>query len=109
MPWRESSPMSQRLQFIQACLDRTQRIVDICAQFGISEKTGQKWLARVRAEGMAGLAERSHAPRTVRHRLWDQLVQQDPTTRWPSPSTIGELLKREGLIHARRGRGATHA
>ena len=132
MPWRESSPMSERLQFIQACLDRTQRIVDICAQFGISEKTGQKWLARVRAEGMAGLAERSHAPRTVRHRLvpqvaariialrqryprygpqklWDQLVQQDPTARWPSPSTIGELLKREGLIHARRGRGATHA
>src|SRR4051812_50017214 len=69
MPWQESSPMSERLQFIQACLDRTQRIVDICAEFGISEKTGQKWLARVRAEGLAGLAERSHAPRTVRHRL----------------------------------------
>src|SRR2546430_13056211 len=110
MPWRESSPMSERLQFIQACLDRTQRIVDICAQFGISEKTGQKWLARVRAEGMAGLAERSHPPRTVRHRLvpqvapriialrqryppygphklWDPPVRQGPTTPCPSPCT----------------------
>jgi putative transposase len=133
MPWRESSPMSERLQFIQACLDRTRHIRDICADFGISEKTGYKWLARVRADGMVyGLAERSHAPRTVRHRLvpevaarilavrkrypgcgaqklWDRLVQQDPSTRWPAPSTIGELLKREGLIQSRRGRGATHA
>jgi transposase-like protein len=59
MPWRDHSPMSSRLQFIQACLDRTERIVDICARFGISEKTGQKWLARVRAHGIfAGVAER---------------------------------------------------
>ena len=60
MPWRDHSPMSSRLQFIQACLDRNERIVDICARFGISEKTGQKWLARVRAHGvLAGVAERS--------------------------------------------------
>src|SRR5437773_4294960 len=107
MPWQESSPMSERLQFIQACLDRTQRIVDVCAQFGISEKTGQKWLARFRADGLTGLAERSHAPHTLRQRLaprlaariialrkqhpgygaeklHDWLVQHEPTRRWPA-------------------------
>ena len=133
MPWRESSPMSERLEFIQACLDRRTRIIDICARFGISEKTGQKWLARVRAEGLvAGVVERSRAPHTVPHRvapgiaariialrkqhpdygpekLRDRLRQREPTTRWPAPSTIAALLAREGLVASRRRRGATHA
>lgn len=43
MPWRESSFMSERLAFIRACLDRSERIFEICDRFGISEKTGQKW------------------------------------------------------------------
>ena len=133
MPWRESSPMSERLRFIHACLDRRARIVDICARFGISEKTGQKWLARVRADGLAaGVAERSHAPHTIPHRvasaiaariialrkrypsygpekLRDYLSQRDLTTRWPAVSTIAALLVREGLVTPRRRRGATHA
>jgi putative transposase len=131
MPWRVSSPMNERLQFIQACLDRTERIVDICARFGISEKTGQKWLARFRADGPAGLAERSHAPRTPhqqmaperaarlialrkRHpsygpqKLRDWFVQREPGTPWPAASSIGALLVREGLVVRRRRRATTH-
>jgi putative transposase len=133
MPWRDHSPMSSRLQFIQACLDRSVRIVDICARFGISEKTGQKWLARVRAHGiLAGVAERTHVPKTVpqrlapavatrivalrkRHpaygpqKLRDWLVDHEPGTRWPAASTIGALLVREGLVQSRRRRGVTPA
>lgn len=136
MPWRESSPMSERLRFIQACLDRRERIVDICARFGISEKTGQKWLARVRADGLADhratLADRSHAPKhphqqmapeiaarilALRKRygygagkLRDLLFQQEPSVPWPAASSITALLTRHGLITAhRRRRPATHA
>ena len=69
MPWKESSPMSERLAFVRACLDRRQRIVDICHQFGISEKTGHKILQRFRADGEAGLLDRSHAPRHCPHRI----------------------------------------
>jgi transposase-like protein len=55
--------MTERLAFVQACLDRRTRIVDVCARFGISEKTGHKVLRRFRLEGVAGLDDRSHAPR----------------------------------------------
>lgn len=117
--------MSERLAFLQACLDRQQPVVEICARFGISEKTGHKWIARFRSGGVAALEARSHAP--LHHRfhvapaiaahivalrrrhplygaakLRDWLVQQEPETRWPAASTIGELLRREGLIRARR-------
>lgn len=125
MPWRESSPMSERLAFIQACLDRSDRIVDICERFGISEKTGHKLLHRFRAEGVAGLRDRSHAPHRQPHRmppevearllavrrrfpkygpvkLRDWLVQHEPAIGWPAPSSIGDLLRRAGLIRARR-------
>ena len=117
--------MTERLAFVQACLDRRTRIVDICARFGISEKTGHKLLRRFRLEGVAGLADRSHAPqrpvfavapaiaaRIVALRrqpplygaakLRDWLCQHEPAVRWPAASTIGDLLKREGLIRARR-------
>jgi transposase InsO family protein len=123
--------MTERLAFVQACLDRRTRIVDICAQFGISEKTGHKLLRRFQRDGMAGLADRSHAPhhpvfavapaiaaRIValrrQHPLYgaaklrDWLGQHEPAVRWPAASTIGELLRREGLIRARRrARGST--
>lgn len=132
VPWKESSPMSERLVFIQACLDRREKVVGICDRFGISEKTGQKWLARFREFGEAGLADRSHAPSHRAHRLApalaarivalrrkhplygpeklrDWLLQHEPSQRWPAISTIGEVLKREGLIRPRRHRAGTHA
>jgi putative transposase len=122
--------MSERLAFIQACLNRSERIVDVCDQFGSSEKTGHKFLRRFQADGLAGLEDRSHAPRAQPHRmsadvaariialrrrhprygaqkLRDWLVRNELTTSWPAASTIGELLKRAGLIRSRqRARGA---
>jgi transposase InsO family protein len=124
--------MSERLTFIQACLDRQRPIAEICAEFGVSEKTGHKWIARFRTGGVDALADRTHAPAHARFavapaiaarivilrrrhplygpvKLRDWLVQHEPETRWPAASTIGELLRREGLVRARRVRrpGAT--
>ncbi len=125
MPWRESSPMSEKLAFVQACLDRRKRIVEICSEFGISEKTGHKQLKRFREEGIEGLRDRSHAGLTHRYRitrevanrvvalrrrhplygaqmLHDWLVQHESDVRWPAASSIGELLKRANLIRSKR-------
>ena len=125
MPWRESSPMSERLAFVQACLDRKKRIVEICSDFGISEKTGHKQLKRFREEGIEGLKDRSHAGLTHPYRiapevvervialrrryplygaqmLRDWLLQHEPDIRWPAVSSIGELLKRANLIRSKR-------
>jgi len=119
--------MSERLAFVQACLDRTERIVEICDRFGISEKTGQKWLKRFKEEGPLGLGDRSHAPQSHerritpevaeriialrrRHPLYgpqklrDWLLQNEGERHWPATSSIGELLKRSNLIRARKRR-----
>ena len=42
---------------------------------GVSERTCRKWVARYRAEGEAGLLDRSSAPRSVPHRTPDELVE----------------------------------
>jgi putative transposase len=132
VPWKENSPVSERLEFIRACLDRRRAIAEVCSTFAVSEKTGHKWLARFREGGESALLDRSHAPLTGAHRveaaiarqiialrtkhplygpvkLRDWLVQHHPEKPWPAASTIGALLDREGLIKRRRRRGGTHA
>jgi putative transposase len=127
VPWRESSHMSERLAFIRECLDRRQRVVEICDRFGISEKTGQKWLKRFREEGEPGLSDRTRARHTQSHsmseevreriislrlkhplygaaKLRDWLLFHEPEQHWPAASSIGELLKRSNLVHSRRRR-----
>ena len=42
---------------------------------GVSERTCSKWVARYRAEGEAGLLDRSSAPKSIPHRTPDELVE----------------------------------
>lgn len=130
MPWSNVTPMSQRLEFVQLVHRGRHRMVEACCMFGISEKTGYKWLARFAAGGVAALADRSHAPRCPAHQLapmviaelvalrtrhptWgprklrQRLVTLQPTVAWPAPSTIGALLTRHGLVLPRRRRART--
>jgi transposase InsO family protein len=62
-----------------------------CQMAGVSRKTFYKWLARYRAEGLAGLEERSRQPRRVPHRV-DPVIE-DAVVRWRK-----QLLE-EGLDH----------
>jgi transposase InsO family protein len=124
--------MDQRLAFITACLNRRETIVEVCERFGISEKTGHKWLDRFRSGGLDGLRDRSHAPHILPHRmapevaerivalrrryprygpekLRDWLEQHEPGQRWPAVSSIGALLKRAALVRPRRRRARTVA
>ena len=42
---------------------------------GVSERTCSKWISRYRAEGPAGLLDRSSAPRSIPHRTPEELVE----------------------------------
>jgi putative transposase len=64
MPWQEMSPMDERVQFIADHQRGLYAMTELCARYGISRKTGYKWLARYALEGACGLVERSHAPQT---------------------------------------------
>ena len=65
MPWHISDLMSQRLEFVQLAQQPGVNFRQLCRRFGISARTGYKWLARYRAEGPAGLADRSRRPKQI--------------------------------------------
>jgi transposase InsO family protein len=52
-----------RAEMIRRILDLHQPVAQVAAGFGISERCAYKWLARFRAEGAAGLHERSSRPK----------------------------------------------
>ena len=62
MPWREASPMDQRTQFIADHLRNTLSITELCELYGVSRKTGYKWIERYVRQGPSGLEERSRRP-----------------------------------------------
>ena len=104
-------------------------MTELCRDFGISRQTGHKWVARHAAGGMKGLEEHSRAPKSVTCRTTDEVerlictekrlrstwgpkkIQQILMTKHglespPAVSTVGEVLKRHGLVAERRRRGA---
>ena len=62
MPWCETTPMEERLQFIRDYETELLTMTELAAQYGVSRKTGYEWLARYRAEGAPGLLDRSRRP-----------------------------------------------
>ena len=65
MPWQEVSTMSLRQEFITMVQHGTVRVSELCRRYGVSRKTGYKWLQRYRDEGTAGLTDRSRRPRRM--------------------------------------------
>jgi len=51
MPWREVTRMSLREEFVQLTKQDGSNRRELCRRFGISPKTGYKWLARHALEG----------------------------------------------------------
>ena len=54
--------MVQRFEFVKLASVEGQEFSEACSRFGISRKTGYKWMARFREEGESGLADRSRRP-----------------------------------------------
>jgi transposase-like protein len=69
MPWMETSPVEQRERFIGDHRLELYAMAELCARYGISRKTGYKWLARFDEGGRLGLRDRSRAPRHCPHRI----------------------------------------
>jgi transposase InsO family protein len=125
MPWKETVAMKEGYSFIARHSSGKFTVSQLCKEFGISRKTGYKWINRYAAEGPAGLADRSHAPHhtphktdpaiareLVRlrrtHRTWGPrkvravLEDREPGIAWPAPSTIGDLFTAENLTVPRK-------
>ena len=64
MPWNRTDWMTERVKFIAAYLEYEACFADVCRDFGVSRKTGYKWVQRYVAEGARALEDRLRAPRT---------------------------------------------
>ena len=127
MPWKQSDPVNERLKFVAAMQREGRTMTEVCAEFGISRKTGYKILKRYEREGPEALRDRSRAPRRhpnqtkpdveaailrVRkaHPSWGSkkilaVLERDwPSGVLPARSTIDAVLKRAGVVSSRRGR-----
>ena len=119
MPWRASSPVDLRREFMNRVI-RGERVTDLCREYGISRKTGDKFKQRFKRLGLAGLEDQSRAPKVIPHRTppelealilgerqrhpsWGpkklkELLERRLEHRVPAASTIGDILARHGLV-----------
>jgi transposase InsO family protein len=130
MAWKTSSVMDEKLRFVFEYERDEQTMGDLCASFGISRETGYVWLRRFRQYGVKGLVELNRAPRyhpnqtageveravlelREAHMTWGprklkRILQRDqPGRAWPATSTVGEIVKRGGLVVSRKKRRRT--
>lgn len=128
MAWKETSPVFERMAFIVEYEKGDISVAALCRKYCISEKTGHKWIARwKKCPDPEGLRDRSRCPRSSPHQTCakaEQLIldlrrkkpelgplkilallsSRHPDQQWPAPSTVGDILKRNGLVVCRKPR-----
>jgi len=127
MVWKKVLPMEERIGFVLDVARAQRSVSELCGLYGISRKTGYKWIRRYREEGLDGMAERSRRPVHCPHRTaaeWEDRIffERLKHPRWgpkkirvvlgergfsgpvPAASTIGNILGRGGFVKPRKRR-----
>src|SRR5574341_326615 len=127
MPWKETSPMDQRTQFLADYLRDMLCVTELCQLYGVSRKTAYQWIDRYLRLGPAGLEDRSRRPRRSpnetapeivaalldarrRHPSWGGkkllTIVHKRHPRWDLPcrSTVCDILSRHGMVPKSRQR-----
>ena len=76
MPWKESTKMSQKEEFIHHVLRSDKPFSTLCAEFNISRKTGYKILKRYKSEGLEGLKPHSRMPLSHPNKTSQEIVDK---------------------------------
>ena len=130
MPFQETCRMEERVRMLADFDSGHWSVSDVCRRYGISRDTFYVWRARRASDALNWFVDRSHATRDCPHRtpedraaavialrerfphfgprkLLALLERREPDADWPAASTIGDILKRAGLVEkARRRRRA---
>jgi putative transposase len=125
MPWKDVKPMDEKILFIADYLRQVDSFSQLCGRFGISRKTGYKWIERYEQHGAEALEDRSRkrhtqatqTPYAIQQAILQLRAQRDtpgpkkiqamlartyPDQEVPSATTIYNILKRAGKIETRR-------
>lgn len=124
MPWKEATAMSLRIEFVELARQEGANVSQLCRAFGISRKTGYKWLGRyvTGRDAAASLADRSRRPRASprqtpgkveeavlavrqQHPAWGgrkirACLARSDFGSLPAASTITAILRRHGQLNA---------
>jgi len=126
MPWLETDVRDQRIQFVITARRPGANVSAVCRAFGISRKTGYKWLQREADAGsVAALTERSrrphHSPMRTEVTTMTRVRELRQAFGWGgdklavllaaegialAPRTIDRIIQREGLTRERAVVGA---
>jgi transposase InsO family protein len=120
MAWREATTMSLKSEFVSRAQAEDANISALCREYGISRKTGYKWLKRYEEAGMAGLEEQSRRPKQspkrasqavealvlearAAHPAWGgrklkRWLEDRGYSQLPAVSTMTEILRRNGQL-----------
>lgn len=127
MPWEEVKVVDKRQEFIEFFLKKEHSFSHLCRQFGISRKSGYKWVERYENEGIEGLIDRSTAPYNQYNITSEEVIEliisiKSKFATWgpkkihayllnhyqlkeyPCKTTVENLLKRNGLVAPRKYR-----
>lgn len=127
MPWKEYNVMSQRFEFVIRSFTPNVNFTDLCAEFGVSTKTGYKWKERFIKEGINGLKDKPRAPRSNASKLPEDIIceiiriktlkpkwgpkkilkifsKNNNHQRIPARSSVERILLKAGLVTKKRRR-----
>lgn len=124
MPWQEVSIMSQRVHFFNLWQKGQHTVSALCDLFGISRKTGHKWINRGIEGGIDALRDHSKRPHASpektsskierkiialrqKHPAWGgrklkRVLETRGNADIPAASTITQILKRNGLLETKQ-------
>ncbi len=94
MPWKECSAVSQRVEFVRLAQAESANIAELCRRFGISRKSGYKWLRRFAVTATAELADRSRRPVNSPGRTPKAMEERVLRVRTEHPAWGGRKIRR---------------
>jgi transposase InsO family protein len=121
MPFLETCRMEERVRMLLDYDTGNWSVSELCRRYGVCRDTFYAWCERRESGAPEWFMERSHAPLHCPHRSDPALVKaivaarkrfphlgprkllsmlqcQAPKRRWPAASTIGDILKKAGLV-----------
>src|SRR5882724_687388 len=121
MPFRETGRMGERIRMFLEYDGGNWSVSEICRRYGVCRDTFYEWRKRKQTGDPAWFEDRSHAPlqcwQTTDGAITEQVIavrrrfpymgprkivavlaREAPQTAWPAASTIGDILKRAGLV-----------
>ena len=127
MPFEETCPVEERIALLRDYETGVFTVSELCRRFGISRETFYVWKRRRESGEERWFEERSHAvagcPHATAGRVAARIIatrrrfahfgpkkikawleREAPEVAWPAASTIGDILKREGLVEPKRRR-----